>query len=64
MDKKDRQEITSSEVGPLEEVLGGVEEPEIDSTPEVESEPPVDPEMRPGMTKGDYYKELFQGGKQ
>ncbi|KKN60069.1 hypothetical protein LCGC14_0535380 [marine sediment metagenome] len=63
MSKKDDQKNTSGEVGSLEEVLGEVEEPETDSTPEVESEPPVEPEMRPGMTKEDYYKELFQGGR-
>ncbi|KKL47868.1 hypothetical protein LCGC14_2331260, partial [marine sediment metagenome] len=25
-------------------------------------EPLEEPEMSPGMTKGDYYKKLFQGG--
>ncbi len=63
MPKRDSEEITREDVGSVEEVLGEVPEPETDSTPAVEPEPPVEPEMRPGMTKEEYYKELFQGGR-
>ncbi len=60
MPKRDSEEITREDVGSVEEVLGEVPEPEIET--EVESEPLEEPEMSPGMTKGDYYKKLFQGG--